>query len=243
MVDHRITSHHSDPAETYSNHFHTCRDTKTSDSSGSFPPVPEQVEGAGFISYVLVSPVKIWLRWTKRSWVKTMKQYESERFVAKCHHDKKRPAVNANSQLWRNTHPQQKSRSASGLVKDFSGIINWFNEAESFLFVEPHEWDIVRHHGEFIQFFTTFFYLLYQILISFFLSENPYKFHALSPLKNASPLQTPFRLPCHLTRPRKRGPSSSTWLKTLLLQHRIFWFGPDPACSVPFDDASSLNCH
>ena len=68
MVDHGTTSHHSDPTETYSNRFHTCRDAKTSDSSASFPPVSEQVERAGFISCVLVSPVKIWLRWTNRSW-------------------------------------------------------------------------------------------------------------------------------------------------------------------------------
>ena len=77
--------------------------------------------GADFISCVLVSPVKIWLRWTNRSWAKTVKQYETARFDCKYR-----------------KQPQRKSRIACGLVKDFSGIINWFNEAESFLFVEPH---------------------------------------------------------------------------------------------------------
>ena len=94
------------------------------------------------------------------------------------------------------------------------------------------QWNTMGHHGDF---FTTFFYLLDQILSPSFCVKI-HKFHALSPLKNASHVQSPFGLPCHLTRPRKRGPSSSTWLKTTSTSASsgsVF-----SAFSVPFDDAS-----
>ena len=81
-----------------------------------------------------------------------------------CSQWQKRPAIWTASFSWRNTHPQRKSRIACGLVKDFSGIINWFNEAESFLFVEPHA---VKHNGaswRFSQRSSTYYIKSYHLL-------------------------------------------------------------------------------
>ena len=125
--------------------------------------------GAGFISCVLVSPVKIWLRWTNRSWAKTVKQYETARFDCKYRNDK--------------SAPLSKQRAFHGGIRIHNGsqgllaALSRTLAASSIGSMKPNpffslnlmQWNTIGHHGDFHN------VLLPTVSnpLTFFLCENP----------------------------------------------------------------------